>query len=107
MKRSPSSCPHRISAFALLAVLGAAPLHAASLSGTVTFRTAGVPSAIVSAYQVNTGRKIVTLTNNSGVYRFDNVASGSYVVIIEKDGRRVYQGRVNVGEPSARLDVQF
>jgi Carboxypeptidase regulatory-like domain len=84
----------------VLALLFAGMLSAADLSGTVTYKTSGMsrpealPSALVSIYDTATQRKTVTRTNGVGAYLFRNLPGGSYIVVIEKDGRRVYQGKV-------------
>ncbi len=102
--RSCTSCRLTSGAIALAAWL-ALPSAAAGLEGKVTYRTSAIPSAIVSVYQESSGRKAVTLSNSSGEYRFDNLPSGSYIVLVEKDGRRIYQGRTSVAGGLARFDI--
>lgn len=97
----------RISGCAALTAILAATAQAASLGGTVTYRTSGVPSAVVSVYQTGTGRKAVTLTNSLGAYLFNNLPGGSYIVLVEKDGRRIYQGRVEVPKQATRFDIRL
>ena len=86
----------------------AAPAAAATLSGAVTANGRAVDSAVVSIYVDTQGdRKFVTITNASGAYRFTNVRNGVYIVIVEKDGRRIYQGPMNVQVEEARFDVKL
>lgn len=95
---------------ALLAML-ATPAAAADLSGTVTYKVPGMtrsdplPSALVSAYNPAISRKTVTRTNNVGVYLFKTLPDGLYVIFVERDGRRLYQGKVEVREPTTRFDI--
>jgi len=91
---------------ALLSML-AAPAEAASLEGMVIYGTGGVPYALVSVYQETTGRKIVTRTNSDGRYLFNGIPDGSYIVLVEKDGKRIYQGRVNALENPTRFDIRL
>ena len=86
----------------VLIVVFAGVLSAADFGGTVTYKTSGMarpevlPSALVSVYHTATQRKTVTRTNNVGSYLFRNLPSGTYIIVIEKDGRRVYQGKVEI-----------
>ena len=95
----------QISGCAVLTAFLAVPAEAGSLEGTVTYGESAVPSAMVSLYQTDTGRKSVTITNSLGAYKFDGLPGGSYIVLVEKDGRRIYQGKVDVPEQSARIDI--
>ena len=94
-----------------LAVMLAAPAAAASLGGTVTYKARGMTkpdglaSAIVSVYHTGTGRKAVTRTNGAGTYLFRSLPGGLYVILVEKDGKRVYQGKVDVRDQDARFDI--
>jgi hypothetical protein len=97
----------RISGSAALAAILATTAQAESLGGTVTYGTTGVPSAVVSAYETTTGRKAVTRTNSVGAYLFRNLPSGKYVVLVEKDGRRIYQGKVDVKEQATKFDIRL
>ena len=97
----------RISGCAAFSAILAATAQAAGLAGTVTYGKSGVPSAVVSVYQSGTGRRAVTLTNSLGAYLFNNLPSGSYIVLVEKDGRRIYQGRVEVPTQSVRFDIRL
>jgi hypothetical protein len=97
---SPGKLATTIVMATVLTVVFAGMSAAADLSGTVTYKTAGMarpeglPSALVSVYETATQRKTVTRTNNLGAYLFRNLPGGSYLIVIEKDGRRVYQGKV-------------
>jgi hypothetical protein len=83
---------------------------AADLSGFVTYKASGsqpvaLPSALVSVYQTSTGRKVVTRTNSEGMFVFKNLSAGMYVILVEKDGRRVYQGKVEIRDQDTRFDI--
>lgn len=103
--KSFAHCRSQISSCVVAAVLLDSTAQAASLGGTVTSNAAGVQSAVVSVYELATKRKSVSMTNGSGAYLFNNLPSGDYVVLIEKDGRRIYQGKVKVPEQAMRFDV--
>lgn len=91
----------------------AATACAAQLDGTITYRTAGMSapapltSALVSVYRSQSSSTAITRTNGAGAYRFNNLAAGQYVVFVEKDGRRIYQGRVTVSDQNQRFDIQL
>ena len=97
----------------VLALAAAAQAAAADLNGTITYRTRGTAktdplvSALVSVYNPATRRKLVTRTNDLGRYLYKSLPSGVYVVLVEKEGRRVYQGKVDVREPETRFDIQL
>ena len=107
MKLSPSFCPTQFFSCIVVTAVLAAQAVAASLGGTVFYGTTGVSSGLVSAYQIGTGRKAVTLTNSSGAYFFNSLPVGGYVVFVEKDGRKIYQGRVDVRQNSTRFDIRL
>jgi hypothetical protein len=101
----------RTSCCAALLVMLAAPAAAADLSGTVTYKVPGMTrpapllAVLVSAYNPATARKSVTRTNEVGVYLFKSLPDGLYVIFVEKDGRRLYQGKVEVRDPATRFDI--
>jgi hypothetical protein len=109
MKNS-ASCLFRINCCAALAAILATPAIGASLIGTVSYKTGGVahavPEALVMVYHVTTRRKAVTRSNDSGYYAF-NVPKGDYVILVEKDGVRVYQGKVEVHDRGTRFDIKL
>ncbi len=93
-----------ISAVAALSL--SAPVAAVTLSGAITAHGRAVESAVVSAYADAVGaRKVVTITNAAGAYRFGNLQKGVHIVIVEKDGRRIYQGSTNVQADPTQFNV--
>jgi hypothetical protein len=103
----------RISGFA--AALAALPIQvaAATLEGGVTYKAPGtgrpapLVAAVVSVFNAATQRKTITKTNDGGRYVFQSLPNGSYLILVEKDGRRVYQGKVEVREAGTRFDIQL
>jgi hypothetical protein len=93
--------------------LSAAQAAAANLDGTITYGARGTTrpdplvSALVSVYSPSTRQKMVTRTNDLGRYLYKSLPGGVYVILVEKDGRRVYQGKVEVREPETRFDIQL
>jgi hypothetical protein len=93
--------------------LSAAQAAAANLDGTITYGARGTArpdalvSALVSVYNPATRQKTVTRTNDLGRYLYKSLPGGVYVILVEKDGRRVYQGKVEVREPQTRFDIQL
>jgi hypothetical protein len=105
--KSFASYLFQISGCAALTSILAASAQAAGLEGTVTYGASGIPAAQVSVYQTGTQRKSVTLTNSVGAYAFRNLPSGSYIILVEKDGRRIYQGRVAVPERVHQFNIRL
>jgi hypothetical protein len=95
----------------VLAVMFAGTVAAADLIGTVTTKTPkmtkpeALASASVSVEHTVTRRKTVTRTSSAGAYLFKNLPSGLYVILVEKDGRRMYQGKVEVSAKEKRFDI--
>jgi uncharacterized protein (DUF2141 family) len=114
MRKSKSSFTSIVGAVAL-ASLVAWPVAAAELTGTFTYKTpamskpAGLSLASVSVFSTTGPKKIkaVTRTNVHGDFRFQRIPAGRYIIIVEKGGRRVYQGAVQVEEPVKRFDMQL
>jgi hypothetical protein len=98
---------------AVMLTLAATQAEAASLDGTITYIARGttksdpLASALVSIFNTDTRRKTVTRTNDLGKYLYKSLPSGVYVILVEKNGRRVYQGKVDVREPATRFDIQL
>jgi hypothetical protein len=111
--RSFASYLFRISCCAALVAGLTISAAAASLTGTVTYKAQGttksdaLPSVLVSVYNPATHRKTVTRTNNLGVYLFNDLPSGLYVLLVEKDGKRIYQGKIEVRDPATRFDIRL
>jgi hypothetical protein len=105
--------PFRISRLLIAAAILVLPAPAASLGGIVTYKTARMvkpaplTEAMVSVYFTGTGAKAVTLSNAEGLYSLRNLAAGSYIVIVEKGGRRLYQGQVDIKEPGSKFDIRL
>ena len=70
-------------------------------------RAAAMTSALVTIVNVERKQKIVTRTNELGGFRIRNVSPGVYVVLVEKEGRRLYQGKVEIKEPDTPFNVQL
>ena len=99
--RNSEACRSRTSRLLALAMFLALPACAAHLGGRVTFRQQPVPDAVVRVYQVNTtsmkrGMVVATHTGTDGVYEFRDLPHGQYIVIVEKYGKRLFQGKAFV-----------
>jgi hypothetical protein len=97
----------RISGCVALLIILTAPVDAANLEGVVTYEGSNVPYVLVSLYKTDTDRRIVTRTNNDGRYLFDDIPNGLYIILVEKEGRRIYQGKVNVPENGIMFDIEL
>ncbi|HEY2930713.1 MAG TPA: carboxypeptidase-like regulatory domain-containing protein, partial [Acidobacteriota bacterium] len=75
----------------VLSVPSLAQLSTGSMSGTVTDSSgAAVGGATVTATQTNTGRTLVTVTTEAGLYAFPNLDVGPYTLSVEKSGFKKY-----------------
>jgi hypothetical protein len=95
-----------ISGLLLSAVLAAA----ADLSGRVTFRGAPLAGAVVTANLIG-GRGpasvIVTQTDSKGAYWLRGLRNGDYILLVDMNGRRVYQGRIALSGPALVKNVEL
>jgi hypothetical protein len=86
-------------------VLLSAALHAADLSGRVTVSGAPLPGAVVKAELIESGHRpaavSVTRTGSDGEYLLRGLRNGDYILLVDTNGRRVYQGRIAL--PAAGL----
>ena len=82
-----------VSGLLLTAVLAAA----ADLAGRVTFRGAPLAGAVVTANligQRGPAAVSVTRTGTKGEYALRGLRDGDYILFVDMNGRRVYQGRL-------------
>lgn len=105
--KSLSNCLFRISGWAILTALLATTARSETLGGTVIYGTSAVPSALVSLYETTSHRKVVTRTNSGGAFLFKELPAGSYVVLVEKDAKRIYQGKVDVRQDVTTFDIRL
>ena len=106
--RNSSNWVSAASALAAVIACAAPEASAATLTGTVFANGRAVDSAVVSIYVKAPGaRKFVTITNTTGAYRFTNVLNGPHVLIVEKDGKRIYQGVTDVQQAEAKFDIKL
>jgi redox-regulated HSP33 family molecular chaperone len=95
-----------ISGLLLSAMLAAA----ADLSGRVTFRGAPLASAVVTANLIGQrGPSAVTVTRTGarGEYILRDLRNGDYILLVDVNGRRVYQGRVALTGPTLVRNVEL
>jgi hypothetical protein len=87
--------PHRGPTALLIAILAFSPvLSATEHYGQVSFTGLAVPGATVTATQGD--KQIVTTTDPSGVYRFADLAEGTWTIKIEMRGFAPVSREVNV-----------
>src|SRR5215471_298177 len=100
---------YRILALAALAgPLMMAQSTVGSISGTVTDSSgAAVPDCAVSATNDQTGQKITVQTQDTGLYVFASLASGSYTLVAEKAGFRVAERTDVLLDAASRRTVDF
>jgi hypothetical protein len=104
---------YRISRVMILTAVLSVPAFATNVLGTITYKTAGMVNpapltdALITIYNTTSGARVITRSGAGGVFAFKGIAAGSYVVIVEKNGRRLYQGKVNAQEPQSRLDIRL
>jgi carboxypeptidase family protein len=99
--RSSRASRSRTSRLLAMALFLALPACAAHLGGRVTFQQKPVPDAVVRVYQVDASSKtrgmvVATRTGADGFYQFRDLPHGQYIVIVEKYGKRLFQGKAFV-----------
>jgi redox-regulated HSP33 family molecular chaperone len=85
-----------VSGLLLSAVLAAA----ADLSGRITVSGAPLAGAVVKANLIDSGRGpaavSVTVTGPAGEYVLHGLRNGDYILLVDANGRRIYQGRLTL-----------
>jgi len=84
---------------------------AADLSGRVTFRGAPLNGAVVTANLIGkqgTASVTVTRTDGQGQFALQGLSNGQYILLVDMDGRRVYQGQLDLTGPTLvkNIDLQ-
>lgn len=95
-----------ISGLLLAAMLAAA----ADLSGRVTFHGAPLAGAVVTANLIGErGPAAVTVsrTGARGEYVLRGLRNGDYILLVDMNGRRVYQGRIALTGPTVVKNVDL
>ena len=90
----------RALAFISSLLLSAVLARAADLSGRVTVSGAPLAGAVVKANLIGSGRGpaavSVTRTGPAGEYVLRGLRNGDYILLVDTNGRRVYQGRLTL-----------
>ena len=76
---------------------------AASLSGRVTFRGAPLAGAVVTANLIGSrgpAAVTVTRTGSGGEYALEGLRNGDYILLVDMNGHRIYQGRIALAGPT-------
>jgi hypothetical protein len=82
------------------------------LRGQVMVDGQPVAHAVVSLFLLRPtvpgayGRNIMSRTNDNGIYEVASLPTGDYVLLVWKQGIRLYQGRVRVGESENVKDIE-
>jgi outer membrane receptor protein involved in Fe transport len=98
----------RICVLVFVATLVAFPSSAATISGLITDSTGAVLTrSRVTLRAMATGEETVVESDDRGHYRFDVSATGSYIVIVERQGFGEAARTVVVERTDADLDVPF
>jgi hypothetical protein len=97
-------------AFISVLLLLTATLTAADLSGRVTFRGTPLAGAVVTANLIG-GRGpasvSVTRTGPRGAYALRNLRNGDYILLVDMNGRRIYQGRIALMGPTLAKNIDL
>jgi len=79
--------------------LAATLANAADLAGRVTVHNTPIPGALVTANLLGPrGAAAVSVvrTDSGGVYVFRGLRDGEYILLVDLNGRRIYQGRITL-----------
>jgi hypothetical protein len=92
-------------------LLSAISCLGASLTGKITQKNAPVNAAAVTLYTIDPargtrGRTYATRSTPQGIYSFPSIPGGDYILIVEKDQQRVFQGQLSIQQnANLRKDV--
>jgi hypothetical protein len=79
------------------------PALAADLSGRVTVRGKALEGAVVTANLIGAkgpAAVSVTRTDSRGEYALRDLRNGSYILLVDLNARRIYQGRIALTGPT-------
>ena len=91
-------------------LLFAALAVAADLSGRVTVRGEPLAGAVVTANligQRGPAAVAVTRTGPRGEYTLRRLRNGDYIILVDLNGRRIYQGRIALTRPTLVKNVEL
>jgi ABC-type xylose transport system permease subunit len=83
---------------------------AADLSGRVTFRGAPLAGAVVTANLIGErgpAAVAVTKTGRHGEYALRGLRNGAYILLVDMNGRRIYQGRIVLTGPNLVKNIEL
>lgn len=98
----------KVSAFISSLLLTAHLAAAADLSGLVTVRGRPLEAAVVTANLIGArGPAAVTITrtNPKGEYLLRGLRDGAYILLVDMNGRRIYQGKIDLAGPGVRKNI--
>ena len=88
----------------------AAFASAADLSGRVTVRGGPLAGAVITANligQGGTASVAITRTGPRGEYALRGLRNGDYILLVDMNGRRIYQGRIALTGPTLVKNVEL
>jgi hypothetical protein len=91
-------------------LLACAIATAANLAGRVTFRGKPLSGAVVTASLVGgggSGSVTVTRTDSRGQYALRNLRNGTYALLVDLNGRRIYQGEIALTGASLTKNIDL
>lgn len=83
---------------------------AANLVGRVTFRGKPLMGAVVTASLIENKRAgpvTVTRTDAHGQYVLHNLRNGTYALLVDLSGRRIYQGEITLTGASLTKNIDL
>ena len=83
---------------------------AADLSGRVTVRGAPLAGAVVTANLIGErgpASVSVSRTGPRGEYALRGLRNGNYILLVDMNGRRIYQGRIVVTSPTLIKNIEL
>jgi hypothetical protein len=85
---------------------------AADLSGRLTFRGAPLTGAVVTANLIGKQGQgpaavSVTRTGPGGEYALQGLRNGNYILLVDLNGRRIYQGRIVLNGQKLVKDIEL
>jgi hypothetical protein len=97
-------------AFISVLLLATTLAAAADLSGRVTFRGAPLAGAVVTANLVATqspASVTITRTDPQGGYALRGLSNGEYILLVDMDGRRIFQGRIVLTDSTLVKNIEL
>ena len=94
----------------VLPLTAALAFAAAGIAGRITVRGAPLAGAVVTANLVGANGPsavVVTKTGTNGAYSLQGLANGSYILLVDMNSKRIYQGKLTLSGQAVTKNIDL